>query len=119
MLQFAKETGQQWKVRIWLVLTAAALLASAAFFSLWQGNPAGLPEGITIAVYFPICVLWFVWWAAAIRCPVCRQRPVWHQMTHARVSDFEQSILTIAAWPSCGFNPCSSSGGGVGPTPAV
>jgi CubicO group peptidase (beta-lactamase class C family) len=42
------------------VATAAAIAVSLAFFSLWNGNPAGLPEGLTIALYFLVCVFWIV-----------------------------------------------------------
>jgi len=58
--RFAKTTGQTWKYRLWQVATAAAIAVSLAFFSLWNGNPAGLPEGLTIALYFLVCVFWIV-----------------------------------------------------------
>jgi hypothetical protein len=70
--RFTSATGQRWKYRIWLVATLAALIISGAFFSLWNGNPAGLPEGLTTGLYFLVCIFWFVWWAAAIRCPFVR-----------------------------------------------
>lgn len=50
--RFASATGQRWKYQVWLATTAAAIAVSAAFFSLWRGNPADLPVGLTTAVYF-------------------------------------------------------------------
>jgi hypothetical protein len=72
LASFANATGQGWKYRVLIAALLAAVGISVAFFSLWNGNPAGLPQGLTIALYIPICIFWFVWWAAAIRCPSYR-----------------------------------------------
>ena len=49
LAKFANATGQRWKYRVWVAATAAAIIISVAFSSLWSGNPARLPEGLTIA----------------------------------------------------------------------
>ena len=103
--RFAKETGQSWKYRVWIATTVAALIISAAFFSLWNGNPARLPEGLTIGLYFPICVFWFVWWAAAIRCPSCGVRIGWYQMKRGSANDAAARIAMTGVCPACGFDP--------------
>ena len=105
MFTFAKLTGQLWKYRLWQAASVAAVLISLAFFSLWNGNPAQLPEGVTIALYLPICIVWFAWWAAAIRCPACGQCPVWYQMRHGHARDATTRILTSAVCPACRFDP--------------
>ena len=90
---------------MWLAATVAAILISAAFFSLWNGNPIVLPEGVTIGLYFTICVFWFVWWAAAIRCPSCGVRIGWYQMNHGSAGDAAARIAATGACPACGFEP--------------
>ncbi len=84
MKVFALLTGQMWEYRVWQFLTVAAVVSTFAFLFLWQGNPLDLPEGLTTAIYLPICLLWFTWWAAAIRCPECRTSAAWHQITHGQ-----------------------------------
>lgn len=108
MLQFAKHTGQIWKYRVWQVASVAAVAISVAFFSLWSGNPARLPEGLTTALYFPLVIFWFAWWAVAIRCPACREPPAWHQMRHGHASDEATRLFSITVCPACGFNPTGS-----------
>jgi len=103
--KFAYATRQGWKYRVWRVASVAAVLVSLAFFSLWNGNPAGLPEGLTTALYFPICIFWFVWWAAAIRCPACSIRIGWYQMNRGSASDASARIMMSGACPACGFEP--------------
>jgi len=105
MRKFAEATGQFWKYRIWQVLTAAAFLITIAFFSIFRGNPAHLPEGPMLAAYFPICITWFVWYASAIRCPSCKNSPAWYQMTHGRAGDTHQRVEVTISCPACGFNP--------------
>lgn len=102
---FATATGQRWKYQVWLVATVAAVLVSVAYFSLWNGNPMGLPEGVTIGLYFPICVFWFVWWAAAIRCPSCGVRIGWYQMNRGSAGDAAARIAATGLCPACGFEP--------------
>jgi hypothetical protein len=109
--QFAKHTGQLWKFRVWQILTVGAVLSSVAFFSLWQGNPAHLPEGITTAVYFPVCVIWFIWWAAAIRCPACGAPPVWYRMNHGNAGSFQLRVAGSSLCPNCGFDPAVAKNG--------
>jgi hypothetical protein len=103
--KFASATGQRWKYRIWLVATLAAVIISGAFFSLWNGNPAGLPEGLTTGLYFLVCIFWFVWWAAAIRCPSCGIRIGWYQMNRGSAGDAAARIAMTAVCPACGFEP--------------
>ena len=103
--RFANATDQRWKYRVWLGATLVAILVSVAFFSLWQGNPVGLPVGPTIAVYFPVCVFWFAWWAAAIRCPACGIRIGWYHMSHGSASDAVDRIAAVEVCPACGFVP--------------
>ena len=103
--KFANATGQRWKYQVWLGTTLGASLVSLAFFSLWQGNPAGLPVGLTTAVYFPTCIFWFVWWAAAIRCPACNVRLGWYHMNHGSSNDAVERIADAQACPACGFVP--------------
>jgi hypothetical protein len=103
--RFAKTTGQTWKYRLWQVATVAAIAVSLAFFSLWNGNPAGLPEGMTIALYFLICVFWIIWWAAAIRCPSCGSRIGWYQMRHGSANEAPTRFLGVSVCPACGFDP--------------
>jgi len=112
---FARLTGQLWKYRVWQVATVLAVVMSVAFFSLWRGNPAGLREGMTTALYFPICLFWFVWWATAIRCPACGQSPVWYQMRHGKADDATARILTGTTCPACGFDPRDSEAAVSGP----
>jgi len=102
---FAAATGQRWKYLIWLIATGVAVIVSAAFFSLWNGNPAHLPQGLTIAIYFPVCIFWFVWWATAIRCPSCGVRIGWYQMNHGSAGDAGARIAMTGACPACGFAP--------------
>ncbi len=52
MFTFAKLTRQLWKYRVWQVAFVLAGLVSIAFFSLWRGNPAHLPKGVTTALTF-------------------------------------------------------------------
>ena len=113
--RFASATGQRWKYRIWLAATAAAVIVSVAFFSLWNGNPAGLPEGLTIGLYFPICIFWFAWWAAAIRCPSCGIRIGWFQMNRGPAGDAVARIVSTGVCPACGFAPSVSDGASMSP----
>lgn len=106
--RFASATGQRWKYRVWLAATAAAIAVSVAFFSLWRGNPAGLPVGLTTAVYFPVCIFWFAWWAAAIRCPACGVRIGWYHMNHGSASDATERITMADKCPACRFVPSAT-----------
>ena len=103
--KFANATGQRWKYLVWLGTTLAAVLMSVAFFSLWRGNPLGLPMGPTTAVYFPVCLFWFAWWAVAIRCPACGIAIGWYHMSHGSATDAVDRIVTAEACPACGFVP--------------
>jgi hypothetical protein len=106
MRAFASATGQLWKYRVWQVLTAAAFGVSVAFFSMmWFENPWHLPFWPTTAFYFPICIVWFAWWASAMTCPKCKQKPVWHQMTHGSHRSFGARVVATAACPACGYDP--------------
>jgi hypothetical protein len=105
---FASATGQRWKYQVWLATTATAIVVSVAFFSLWRGNPADLPVGLTTAVYFPVCIFWFVWWAAAIRCPSCGLRIGWYHMNHGAASDATERITMADKCPACGFVPSTT-----------
>lgn len=107
---FAAATGQRWKYRVRCVALAAAVVASAAFFSLWIGNPLGLPGGVTTGIYFAIAIFAFAWDAAAIRCPSCGVRVVWHHMTHGSALAAEFRISMTRECPSCGFNPSDGEG---------
>lgn len=107
MFTFAKLTGQLWKYRVWQTASVAAVLVSVAFFSLWRGNPAELPEGLTIVLSFPICIFWFPWWAAAIRCPTCGQRPVWYQMCTATQETLPRGSWRQGCAPACRFDPAA------------
>jgi hypothetical protein len=108
LAKFAHATGQRWKYRVWVAATAAAIIISVAFFSLWSGNPARLPEGLTTALYFPVCIFSFVWWAAAIRCPSCHVRIGWYQMNSGSASDAAARIVLTGTCPACGFDPSPS-----------
>jgi len=105
MRGFAQLTGQTWKYRVWQVLTVAAGLVMIALFSLWQGNPLHLPEGLTTGVFFLVCIPWFIWYAAAIKCPKCGRSPTWYHMTHGRASSVERRLDSTVTCPMCGFNP--------------
>jgi hypothetical protein len=107
--RFAIATGQRWKYRVWLAATAAAFAVSVAFFSLWRANPAGLSVGLTTAIYFPVVLFWFVWWAAAIRCPDCGLRIGWYHMTHGPARDATERISMADHCPACGFAPTTST----------
>ena len=111
MKRFATRTGQLWRYRMERVLLAAALLANVALFSLLSGNPVRLPEGATVALYFPIVFAWFIWKAIAIRCPRCGAHPAWYEMTHGRAGSAEARIAATASCPSCGFDPSSARPG--------
>jgi len=76
-----------------------------AEWSLWHGNPANLPEGLTIGLYFPVWIFWFVWWGAAIRCPSCGIRIGWYHMNHGSSRDAVVRISMTQACPACGFSP--------------
>ena len=106
--RFANATGQRWKYRGWQAATAAAIAVSVAFFSLWRGNPADLPVGLTTAVYFPVCLFSFVWWAAAIRCRACGIRIGWYHMNHGLASDATERITMADTCPACGFVPSTT-----------
>jgi hypothetical protein len=106
-MKFARATGQLWKYRVWQVATVAAVMISVAFFSLWRGNPAQLPENLTMALYFPICIFWFAWWAAAIRCPACGVRPAWYQMRRGHAQDVVDRISASNVCPACGHDPAA------------
>jgi hypothetical protein len=103
--RFADGTGQLWKYRVWQVASLAAAIITVAFMSLWRGNPARLPEGLTIALYFPICIFWFAWWVSAIRCPGCGASPVWYQMRHGRADDAVDRIMGYHVCPACRYDP--------------
>jgi hypothetical protein len=105
MRTFAIATGQLWKYRVEQLLTVATGLETIAFFSIFQGNPAHLPEGLVEAAYFPICILWFIWSASAVRCPSCGKSPTWYQMTHGQAGNTQQRVDATTTCPSCGFNP--------------
>jgi predicted RNA-binding Zn-ribbon protein involved in translation (DUF1610 family) len=62
-----------------------------------------LPEGLTIALYFTICIFWFVWWAAAIRCPTCGIRIGWYQMNRGSAGDVATRMAMTGSCPACGF----------------
>ena len=101
MLQFAKHTGQLWKYRVCHAASVAAFAISVAFFSLWNGNLARLPAGLTTALYLAVVIFWFAWWAVAIRCPACGGLPAWHQMRHGNASDAAARIVSISVCPAC------------------
>jgi hypothetical protein len=103
LARFADATGQRWKYRVLIAAMIAALCISVAFFSLWNGNPAGLRDDITIALYIPICIFWLVWWAAAIRCPSCGIRIGWYQMNRGSASDVATRMAMTGSCPACGF----------------
>jgi hypothetical protein len=105
MRAFAAATGQLWKYRVCQALGAAAVLVSVAFFSLWRGNPWNLPFGLTVGLYFPICTVAFVWWAAALTCPKCSRRPVWYQMNHGGHRSFGARVAATDSCPVCGYDP--------------
>ena len=106
---FAEGTGQSWKYVVLKMLTIAAIIVSIAFFSIFRGNPAHLPEGVTVLIYFSICTLWIVWGMAAIKCPSCGVRPMWYRATHQVPVDPTKQ-RGIGGCPSCGLSP-------VGPSP--
>lgn len=105
MRRFAALTGQRWKFNVWLVLGLAFVAATVAFFSIWRGNPAGLPVAITSVTYLLLGIVCLAWWAAAIRCPKCGKRPVWFQMTNGNALDFPHRLTLTGACPACGFDP--------------
>lgn len=96
---FAAATGQRWKYLVRRVAIAAAGIASAAFFSLWIGNPLDLPEGVMTGTWFAILIFYFAWDAAAIRCPSCGVRVVWHHMTHGSALAAEFRITMTRECP--------------------
>ncbi len=106
--RFASATAQRWKYHVCLAATAAAIPISVAFVSLWRGNPADLPVGLTTAIYFPVCIFWFVWWAAAIRCPACGVRIGWYHMNHGSAGDATERITAADMCPACGFVPSTA-----------
>lgn len=103
MQNFAKATGQYWKYKVWLLLTICSIIITFLFLSIWQENPLKLPIGWVVFLYFSICITWFVWWTAAIRCPNCKKRPVWYQMKHSSFSSSQGLGMNITVCPICGF----------------
>jgi hypothetical protein len=106
--KFAGQTGQRWKYRVWVAATAAAMVVSIAFFSIPRGNPAHLPEDLTTAIYFPVLIFWFIWLAAAIRCPACGICIGWYHMNHGSARDASERITMADKCPACGFAPAAS-----------
>jgi hypothetical protein len=106
MRAFAAATRQLWKYRIFNVLTAAATLTSVGFFSIvWYENPWHLPFRLTTAFYFATGIVWFAWFAAAITCPKCRKRPVWHLMAHGGTWSTGGAVGAPVRCPMCGYDP--------------
>jgi hypothetical protein len=105
MLTFSRATGQLWKLRVWMGLTALMTIITVAFFSLWMGNPFNLPELVVSAFFFVTSFICFGWWAAAITCPRCGHRPVWHHMRHGSFDTFKERFLGVSTCPTCGFDP--------------
>jgi hypothetical protein len=103
--RFARATGQRWKYVILLGTTVVALVLTLAHWSLWNGNPAHLPGVLTGSLYFAVGIFWFVWWAAAIRCPSCGIRVGWYHMNHGSSQDAIARILMTETCPACGFTP--------------
>jgi len=64
-----------------------------------QGNPADLPEALTTAVYVGVCGFWFLWSAAAIRCPACGARIGWYQMSHGSPSNAVSRFIICRSLP--------------------
>jgi hypothetical protein len=107
MNEFAKRTGQAWKYAVWKILSAAAIIVTYLFISLYQGNSLHLPDYVVIPVYFGITITWFIWWAAAIRCPGCHKSPSWFFMSKSSVGGFQQLLGQMTKCPYCGFEPQS------------
>ena len=105
MRNFATKTSQLWKYKVWLTLSALAIIITIAFYSLWNGNPIHLPEVPTVLAYFAICITWFCWWAFAIRCPECGKCYAWHYMNSGNFSNMLIRQESSTKCPSCGFEP--------------
>lgn len=108
--RFAALTGQRWKYGVSQAATVAAGIGTIAFLSLWSGNPAHLPAGLTMAIYFVIGIFAFVWWSAAVRCPSCGVRIGWYHMNRGSASDAWARIDATAMCPACGFDPAVTGG---------
>jgi hypothetical protein len=103
--EFAQLTGQRWKNRLTWILFFAQALALIAFTSLWRGNPAHLPLGPTMAIYFGLAIAWFVSFAAAVRCPSCGRSPNWYLISQKPGSAGEDRLPRGRGCPWCGFVP--------------
>src|SRR5690606_3295503 len=104
---FASATGQRWKLAVLVVLTCVVLALTVAFLSLWNGNPADLPEVMTTFVYLSAGVFWFAWWAAAIRCPSCGIRIGWYSMGRGAHGERVAGGGAAGVCPHCGFDPAA------------
>ena len=109
MHNFAKATGQYWKYKVWQILTICSILITFLFISIWQGNPLNLPTGLVVLIYFSTCIVWFIWWAAAIRCPNCKKSPAWYQMRHGSLSSNQALGMNVTVCPNCGFKGVDQS----------
>ena len=104
---FAGLTGQLWKYRVLQVLFIVALIITVAFLTLWNGNPANLPEVTVTAVYIAVSVVWGIWLMAAIQCPACRVRVVWHHFNHGRHQEAVTRAFATVMCPCCSYDPRS------------
>jgi hypothetical protein len=102
---FPKVTGQLWKYRVWQALYYLTGLGCVAVFSVWIGNPADLPRGLTLEIAILIGSFWLYWWIKAIRCPRCKGSPVLYHIQHLELGDTE--IAAAEECPICGFDPAS------------
>jgi hypothetical protein len=107
--QFAQATGQAWKHRIRNGLFVAAIAAMLALFSVFRwGNPLGLSDDWTMAVFFLVLPVFCVWNAVAIRCPRCGKAPAWYHMTHGSFRGAGTRAEVVRSCPACGFDPTQS-----------
>jgi hypothetical protein len=103
------KTGQHWKLRVFVVLTA--ILVTTA----WPGRSVLLSVGVSEQpvewVFRASALLMICWAAAGVSCPQCgRWLGLWH-MRNKSVMSWITDFLSMRACPVCGYVPGESATG--------
>ena len=104
---YVKNSGQAWKVWVFLVLLFGGFL----LFTLALSRTLHLPE--TVAIIFVLVALGisiadFVWLSLAIRCRKCAASIGWHAMRRRDAGTWLFWLLQSDSCPACGIGGSKS-----------
>jgi hypothetical protein len=102
-----RDTGQAWKVKVlWVFLPLTILTVAPRHSILLMFD---VPLRVVDLGGFVLGVATFVWIAAAIRCPHCRQRIGYWYMKNTTPLEWFTAFLGLQRCPVCDFAPVLAS----------